>query len=136
METSPWKQLGLESTHLREYASVEHLHYQVAPVQVEALQDHELEVEEDIREERFEVVQRHDQGAVQNPVKKQAGNLTMVKSLVNFQQVSTFFFPNIHQYVISNGVHKILCRKKKGQYYHLFTIGRPSKSAACLWREK
>lgn len=62
---------------------------------MKALQDHELEVEEDVWEEGFEVVQRQNQGAVQNPVGggKQVGNLIMSKALVNFQQKSTFFPP-------------------------------------------
>lgn len=37
---------------------------------MEALKDHELEVEEDVGEEGLEIVQRQDQSAVQNPVGK------------------------------------------------------------------
>lgn len=50
--------------YLCEYASFEHLQDEVTPVQVKALQDHELHVEEDVGEERLQVEHRHNQRAV------------------------------------------------------------------------
>lgn len=48
VETTLQEWLRLAQTYLHEYASIEHLHYEVTPVEVKALQDHELEVEEDV----------------------------------------------------------------------------------------
>lgn len=55
--------------YLHEYTSFEHLQDKVTPVQVKDLQDHELQVEEDVRKEGVEVVQRYNQRAIQNPEK-------------------------------------------------------------------
>lgn len=48
VETTLQEWLRPAQTYLHEYASIEHLHYEVAPVEVKALQDHELQVEEDV----------------------------------------------------------------------------------------
>lgn len=76
------------------------------------LQDHELQVEEDVWKERLEVVQRQNQRAMQNPEKPNRWEYFItVQVLEIFQWENQYFFSQGNIYFLSNDVQEILKRE-------------------------
>lgn len=77
------------------------------------LQDHELQVEEDVWKEGLQVVQRQNQRAIQNPEKPNRWEYFMtVQVRANFPWENEYFFSQGNMYFFSNDVQEVLKRER------------------------